>query len=65
MSSKFIIFLSPAFLLFSCGVKSSPRPPEDTILPSITSQYMNDEKDKEEPDKVKIDKAKDAEGSQK
>lgn len=53
LSSKFIIILIPAFLLFSCGVKSDPKPPEDTILPSITSQYLYERNDGEGAKKAK------------
>jgi hypothetical protein len=36
-SLSFVILIS---LIISCGVKSDPSPPSDTILPSIEKQFM-------------------------
>jgi hypothetical protein len=43
LSSKFFI---PTFALFvlsvfpGCGVKGDPRPPQDSLLPSVESHYI-------------------------
>ncbi|MAF78900.1 MAG: hypothetical protein CME60_12105 [Halobacteriovoraceae bacterium] len=41
MNFKIIALLPFLILSFSrCGVKSDPVPPQDTLLPSVESQYL-------------------------
>ena len=45
-------------LLAGCGVKSDPRPPVDSLLPSIGSEYLISPKQKktDEEKKKKLEK---------
>jgi len=52
-----LVLIFIVMLAFGCGVKSDPRPPQDTILPSIEDTYMGQSKVLEKKDK---DKDKDA-----
>jgi len=41
-----IIILTQFVIFTSCGVKSDPRPPKNTLLPSAEASYMKLSKDK-------------------
>ena len=40
LSSRYFLSILFSVLICGCGVKSDPRPPQDTILPSIGEQYL-------------------------
>jgi hypothetical protein len=51
LNSKQLLIIFTSLLLSACGVKSDPRPPSDSILPSIGEKYLI--KDLEKDDKKK------------
>jgi len=58
LNFNFIIF-SVFILISSCGVKSDPQPPQDTLLPSVESPYLKTTpKEQNGEDQKIIDKKK-------
>ena len=57
MSFKFLFLISLLLPFLSCGVKSDPIPPQDTLLPSYEAQFTNipQVESVDDDDKAKID----------
>lgn len=55
LSFKIILSICCLISFASCGVKSDPVPPSDTLLPSVESYYLQKEEKKEET-KIKKNK---------
>ena len=55
LSSRAILL---TFFLLGCGVKGGPRPPENTMLPSVESRYLEVIKSPQSKDEDKVEDEK-------